>query len=63
MPAAEQLEPALFGAVKGYGTASNCWSWRSEGRRGHELGSGLDMGTDSYGERPLWAGGGLPCAP
>jgi len=60
MHAAEQLEPVLIGAVKGYGTASNCWSWSSEGRRGHDLGSGLDMGTGSYGDRPLWIGGSFP---
>lgn len=61
MHTAEQ-EPALIGAVQGYGTASNCWSWSSEGRRGYDPGFGLDVGTESYGDPPLWVGGGLPYA-
>lgn len=53
MLAVEQLEPALKRGRQGPWYASNCWSWSSEGRRGHDLGSGLDMATESYGGRPL----------
>lgn len=63
MHAAEQLEPALIGAVKGYGTASNCWSWSSEARRGHDLGSGLDMGTGVTATGPFGSEGPFPTLP